>query len=401
MIDSTLTGRSSGSAPQRWPNLMLFLIAVSLLSAASGMFETTFNNFLSDTYHLKADARGALECPRELPGFLTALMVAALVLLSETRVAAVAAFATGLGMLGLAVSGGSWTLMMVTLTMWSIGTHLIMPVRSSIGMDLASGETRGKRLGEISGVAVAAGIAGCGLVWLLMRHGGKSYSTIFLIGGLAALAAGGFLLAMRMPGAHLARTGFVWNKRYWLYYVLSLLFGARKQVFITFGPWVLIKVFDQPAIIFAQLWIVASVLGILFQPLLGQAIDRFGERCVLMLDAGVICLVCLGYAFAEHLGVAGAALPLVYTCFVFDQLCFGTGMARDVYLSKIAVRKEDVAPTLSMGVSINHIVSMSIPWVGGWVWERYGYEKVFFGAAVVAVVMFCFASRVRVEGAGR
>ncbi|MCX5900375.1 MAG: MFS transporter, partial [Proteobacteria bacterium] len=223
---------------------------------------------------------------------------------------------------------------------------------------------------------------------------------LFAVGGALGLVAAIVISMMRLPGAHLERPKFVWRKEYWLYYVLSFLFGARKQIFITFGPWVLIKVFDQPAVIFAQLWIVASVLGLLFQPLLGQAIDRFGERCVLMLDAGVICLVCLGYGFAEHLGMAGAALWLVYTCFVLDQLFFGTGMARDVYLSKIAVRKEDVAPTLSMGVSINHIVSMSIPWVGGWVWENYGYEKVFIGAAGVAVVMFCFASRVRVGGDG-
>ena len=375
---------------------MLFLVAVSLLSAASGMFETTFNNYLNDAYHMKADARGALEFPRELPGFLTALMVAALVFLSETRVAAVAAFATGLGMLGLALTGGTWTSMLVTLTLWSVGAHLIMPVRSSIGMDLATGMTRGKRLGQINGVGVTASMVGCGLVWLLMSRGAKSYQTIFLIAGLGTLVAGGVLLAMRMPGAHLVRTGLVWNRRYWLYYVLSFLFGARKQVFITFGPWVLIKVFHQPAIIFAQLWIASAVLGMMFQPVLGRAIDHFGERRVLMLDAVVIFLVCVGYGFAEHFGTTGVALWLLYACFVVDQLFFGTGMARDIYLSKIAVRKEDVAPTLSLGVSINHVVSMSIPWVGGWAWERYGYYTVFLGAAVVALIMFFFACRVQV-----
>jgi predicted MFS family arabinose efflux permease len=219
---------------------------------------------------------------------------------------------------------------------------------------------------------------------------------IFLMGGVASLVAGGVLLAMRMPGAHLARTPLVWNRRYWIYYAISFLFGARKQLFITFGPWVLIKIFHQPAVIFAQLWMVASALGVLFQPLLGWAIDRLGERRVLMWDAGVIFLVCLGYGFAEHLGGGGGALWLLYGCFVIDQLLFGTGMARDIYLSKIALRKEDVAPTLSLGVSINHIVSMSIPWVGGWVWERYGYSKVFLGAAVVALATGCLANWIRV-----
>jgi MFS family permease len=262
-------------------------------------------------------------------------------------------------------------------------------------MELAGSTGRGRRLGQISGVGVGAGIVGCALVWLLMRHGGQGYAAVFFVGGAASLVAGGVLLAMRMPGAHLARAPLVWNRRYWLYYLLSFLFGARKQIFITFGPWVLIKIFHQPAVIFAQLWMVASALGVVFQPFLGWAIDRFGERRVLMGDAAIIFLVCLGYGFAEHLGNATLALWLLYACFVLDQLLFGTGMARDTYLSRTAVRKEDVAPTLSLGISINHIVSMSIPWVGGWVWERYGYDKVFLGAAVVALTMGCLAHRIR------
>jgi predicted MFS family arabinose efflux permease len=381
-------------AARPWPNLALFLVAMSLLSAAGGMFETTFNNFVSDVYHMQAMARGALEFPRELPGFLTALLIAALALLAETRVAAVAAFATGLGMLGLAWAGGSWTTMMVALTVWSVGTHLIMPVRSSIGMDLASGGSRGRMLGRISGVSVAASIVGCGLVWLLMRGAGGDYRTVFTIAAGGALLGSVVLLCMRLPGAHVARPRFVWNNRYWLYYVLSFLFGARKQIFITFGPWVLIKVFHQPAVIFAQLWIVAGVLGMAFQPLLGRAIDRFGERRVLTADALVIVCVCLGYGYAHRIGHAGAALGLLYACFVLDQLFFGTGMARDIYLSKIAARKEDVAPTLSLGVSINHAVSMSVPALGGWLWMRHGHDKVFLAAAAVALVMLFFACRV-------
>jgi hypothetical protein len=358
------------------------------------MFETTFNNFVSDVHHLQAAARGALEFPRELPGFLTALLLAALVFLAETRVAAAAAAATGLGMLGLAWAGGSWGSMMVALTVWSVGAHLIMPVRSSIGMDLAEGGLRGRRLGQISGVSVAASIVGCGLVWLLMRGGGRDYRLVFTLAGAGSLAAATVLLAMRLPGAHVARPRFVWNNRYWLYYVLSFLFGARKQIFITFGPWVLIKVFHQPAVIFAQLWIVAGLLGVLFQPALGRAIDHFGERRVLVADALVILGVCLGYGCAHRLGQAGAALGLLYACFVLDQLFFGTGMARDIYLSKIAARKEDVAPTLSLGVSINHAVSMSVPALGGWLWMRHGHDKVFLAAAAVALVMLFFACRV-------
>lgn len=408
MAQDTCAPSTPGSAGRKWPNLALFLVGISLLSAAGGMFDTAFNNFVKDVYQLNADQRGVLEFPRELPGFLTAFLIAGMVFLSETRIAAVAALATGLGMLGLAYEGGSWTSMLVVLTIWSIGAHVIMPVRSTIGMDLAKDlASRGRRLGQISGVAVTASIAGYGLVWFLTRGGSHNYRLIFQVGGAAALLAGGVLLAMRMPGAHLARPRLVWNRRYWLYYVLSFLFGARKQVFITFGPWVLVKIFNQSVGVIAELMIVSALLGILFQPVLGRAIDRFGERHVLMADAVVIFCVCIGYGVAHLFGCRGLALGILCICFVVDQLFFGTGMARDIYLAKIAVRKEDVSATLSLGVSINHAVSMTLPAVGGWLWMRHGHDKVFFAAAVVALIMFFFANLVRVparhlpEGGGR
>ena len=207
---------------------------------------------------------------------------------------------------------------------------------------------------------------------------------------------------MKTSTSHLARPRLVWNWHYRLYYLLAFFFGARKQIFITFGPWVLIKIFHQPAILFAKLMIASAVLAILFQPALGRAIDRFGERRVLMADAVVTFLVCIGYGCAHWLGQAWLALGVLCVCFVLDQLFMGTGMARDIYLSKIAVRKEDIAPTLSMGVTINHVVSMSIPTLGGLIWVWYGHEKVFFAAAGLALAMLFFTNRVHVpRAAGR
>lgn len=386
---------------QRWRNLdrnlALFLIGMAFLGASGGMMETTFNNYVSDTFNLAADARGFLEFPRELPGFLTALMAGLLFFLPETRIAGFSALAVGIGMLSLAWIGTHWYAMLVFLAIWSSGAHLLMPVRSSISMELSAREHRGRRLGQISAVAIAASIVGCVIVWLAMRWLKASYQVIFILGGIAALIAAVFLFRMRMPNAHLQRPRFVWNRRYWLYYVLAFLFGARKQVFITFGPWVLIRIFHQPVWIFAQLWIAAAVLGIFFQPALGRAIDRLGERTVLMADSLLILLVCLGYGFAHLLPNHAVALGLLYVCFVGDNLLFGVNMARDTYLSKIVKRPEDLAPTLSLGISINHAVSMSIPAAGGLLWVRYGHPAVFIATAGVAILMGIFTSFVRID----
>jgi len=378
------------------PNLKLFLIGVALLGIAGGVFDTTFNNYLSDTFNISAAARGFLEFPRELPGFLTVFLAGGLFFLPETRIGAATALLVGLSMFGLAFTGNSWYAMLILMTLWSAGTHLMMPIRSSLGMELAHSKQKGRRLGQLNSVAIAAGIIGYIIVWITMKYLNANYSILFVIGGIAASVAAVFLYFMRMPNAHLQRPKFVWKKEYWLYYVLEFLFGARKQIFITFGPWVLIRIFQQQAFVFAQLGIVAAILGILFQPMLGKAIDHWGERTVLVLDSFCIFAVCAGYGFAHLLPNSTVALGVLYVCFISDQLLFGASIARNTYLSKIARRPEDISPTLSMGVSINHIVSMSVPAVGGLMWLKYGHSSVFIASAGVAVIMFIFSCMVRI-----
>lgn len=377
------------------PQLKLFLAGVVLLSITGGIGDSMFNNFLNDTFALNAASRGFLEFPRELPGLLTALFAGALFFLSETRIAAFSALCTGIGMLGIAFWGASWAVMLVFMFVWSTGLHMMMPVRSSVGMELAHAEHKGRRLGQIQGVGIAASIVGCAAVWILMKYVGAGYRTMFIIGGIVALLAAFVLFGMWMPNAHLQRPKFVFRRQYGLYYMLAFLFGARKQIFITFGPWVLIKIFHQPAYIFAQLLMVAGVLGVVFQPALGRAIDRFGERWVLMVDSVLVFLVCIGYGYAHLIGSHALALGVLYACFVGDLLFFGTNIARDTYLAKIALKPEDVAPSLSLGVSINHAVSMSVPALGGLMWMKYGHASVFLAAAVVAVVMLFFSNRIR------
>ena len=372
-------------------NLWLFTAGIALQGLASGMFEPTFNNYVSDVFALGASGRGLLEFPRELPGFLTALFAGALFFMAETRIAAFCALATGIGMAGLALSGKAWTPMLINLTLWSIGVHLMMPLRSSLSMTLAGSGGKGRLMGRISSYSIAASIAGCTFVWLTMRYARAGYGLIFMTGGVAAAAGALFFIGMRMPDAHLERPRFVWHRRYWLYYVLQLLYGARKQVFITFGPWVLIKIFEQPAYRFAQLWIAASLLGIIVQPALGKAIDRLGERTVMIVESLLIVVVCLGYGFSNHLAARPLALGVLYSCLVADQLLFGVNMARDIYLARIAVKPEHVAPTLSLGITINHVVSMSLPFAGGVLWMSCGHTAVFLVAAAIAVAMLAFS----------
>jgi MFS family permease len=378
------------------PQLPMYLAAICLAGAAGGMWETTFSNYLNDTFHIGAAARGAIEFPRELPGLLTAVCAGLLFFLPEAKMGGVAFLLAGAGMAGVAMLGRQWGLMLLFVVVWSIGTHLSMPVTSSLTLSLATEERRGRRLGQVGAVGRLGTIVGCGLVWLLGRRGGIHYQAIFLIGACTFVVGAAIISRLRV-GIERPRPRLVFRRRYWLYYTLELLMGARKQVFLTFGPWVLVKVFGEPPATFAKLWIVTAVIGLFYGPTLGRLIDRFGERFILVADAFVVFVICMSYGFAESfLGHQHSTVYVLYASYIADQLSFDTGMARATYISKTVAEADHLAPTLSLGVSINHAVSMSVPTAGGLLWERKGYQWVFMAAGVLSVIYMVFAMLVRV-----
>jgi MFS family permease len=394
------------------PGLPLYLAAITLMAVCSGIAENTYPNYLYSEFHLPPTTRGNLELIREFPGLLSVVMMGGLVFLSETRIAALAAAITAIGVAGLGAWGSNWSLMLVWTLLWSAGTHLLMPVSSSLTMSFGGEDKRGKRLGQVGAVGTVGSIAGALLVWAVFGHPGAHkaadlalgtppeqwrFNLTFFMGAAACVVAALLFANLRGMGIHGARPQLLLKRKYWLYYVLNILWGARKQVFITFGRWVLVTVFGQPPSSFAQLWIIASILGVGFNPLVGRLVDKLGERTLLLIDAGLTVLVCLGYASAKHLGLSeGMALLMVCACFIGDQTIMALGMARDTYLSKISDSKEDLSASLSVGVSINHIISMTIPALGGLLWKRRGYESVFLVAAGLAAVQGAFCTLVRV-----
>jgi len=384
----------------RWSGLgrqlLLLIIAASLMAAAMKIFETAFNNFLSDTFHLAADQRGRLEFPRELPGFLVAVFAGVFFFLNEVRLAVLALVVLAIGHVGIGLLGQDYWVMIAFMFMYSAGMHLFGPLRGAIILSEAKPHERATRLGQVGGIQMAAAIAGAAVVWLGWKYLRLSYTALFVMSGGLALVGALVLMGMRPINRHQgARPKLVVKRRYALFYVLSVLFGARKQIFITFGPWVLIQVFRQPPSTFGLLAVIASVIGVWMLPQLGRWIDRLGERAILMADAVLLLCVCLSYGYAERFA-GPVALYVVAATFILDELLFAVSMARTTYMDKIAETKADLTASLSLSVSIDHVVSMSVPTLGGWLWVKYGYPTVFLAGAGIALVTLFAASQVRV-----
>jgi len=200
---------------------------------------------------------------------------------------------------------------------------------------------------------------------------------------------------MHISHLHAPRQRLVLKREFNLYYLLEILAGTRKQIFLTFGPWVLIEVYGLHVSSIATLLMISSCIGIVFKPLAGMVMDRVGERNVMIADGLVLAVVCLGYGYAQKaIPDPDWARRAACCCYIADEMLFALGNARSIYLSRMVGSPQELNSSLAMGVSINHIASMTIPMVAGTIWMCWGFERLFFGAALFAVVLAIVATRV-------
>ena len=188
--DVSVASTSTGTERNLRRELALFLIVTASLGMTFGIFETTFNNYLNDMFAISAEARGKLEFPRELPGFLVTLMGGVLFFLSETRLGVLSALGIAVGIVGLAFTGDDYARMIAFMVIWSAGNHLLMPVTGTIALSLAPPNKRAARMGQIGAVGMAATIVGATIVWAGLQYIDIGYRGTFLIAaGGAAVAA--------------------------------------------------------------------------------------------------------------------------------------------------------------------------------------------------------------------
>jgi predicted MFS family arabinose efflux permease len=377
-------------------DFLFFLTAVAFIGFTQNIMDSTFNNFLNETFALSNIQRAIIELPRELPGVLVAFVSAVFFFLGSRRLGLFANLLGGIGLILIGFFSTNFSTMLLWLFIYSLGQHIFLPLTSSIGMSLAKEGQTGKRLGEINGAMNAAMIAGSLFVFLGFKYLHFEFKTTFIISAVSLLAAALLLSFMKADKPVPSHLRLKYRKEYRLYYWLSILFGTRKQIFLTFAPWVLVSVFHQKTEIVAALLFIGGIIGIFFKPLLGKAIDKLGERFILSGEAVVLVFVCLGYGFARVIFPEGLALVITAICYILDQLLMAVGMARATYLKKIAVHPDEVAPTLGLATSIDHIFSISIAVAGGLLWQILGYQYVFLAGALIAVVNFFSARRIAI-----
>ena len=378
---------------------LILVAAFAAFAAATTTVEVNFANFLRERYEIGEWFRGFLEFPRESQGFAMVFYVVLLGTLTERRLFSLAAVVAAVGVAGLAllparaladgVAGIGPGLPLILFVMcYSAGQHMGMLIERAIVVDHGDLASAGSRLGRIGFWKTLAGLAMAGIVWGLRAITDLDFAFYF------ALAVGLFLastvltrLAMRgRPEVRMRRRKLVFKRKFLRYYALCALFGVRKQVFITFAVWVLVVIYEQPVQTIAVLWVATAVTNLAAQPLIGSLIDRYGPRAVLSADALLLCGVCLMYGYGAQLFPPAIGLIVIGATYVVDHVLFFVGGARAVYVGRLCADRDELSTTLSMGVTIDHVFSMTVPFLGGIIWKASGYEMVFLLAGMIAVV---------------
>lgn len=354
-----------------------------------GIQLTLYNNFIVERLGIEAHQLGYVEALREMPGFLNALFIALIVSMAPPVIAGVCLIVMGVGIMAYAKVTTVVALAVFSL-LWSVGFHCWVPLQQVMTLTLSPEGMKGKWLGQLRSVSSLAwllAIGFCMLTYEFLKI--FSYEGLFVVAGMSTVLGGIAVMFASRKRPQIREKGFVFNRRYGLFYALNFLQGCRKQMFITFAIFALVKIHGMPVEVTMRLVLINQVLITLTSPLMGRLVDRYGERLMLSLSYAGLMVVFFGYAVVQH-------RPTLYLLYCIDNLIFFGGIALTTYLHKIA-REEDLRPTLSMGVTMNHFAAVAAPVVGGLVWRYFGYQVIFFSGSALALISLVVSQWVHPE----
>ena len=386
-----------------------FLFVLILLGIAVGLKQGVQNNYLSDVLNVDPNERGIIDAFRELPGLLLIFILALMYRFADSRVFKIGAALMAGGIAGLFITASSEMLLIkfvvvIFMVIFSAGEHIIMPVRSTIAMELAKREKTGSSLGITTSINQIGTIAGLllvtGIFFFLEKKGFTridltGYRIVFGLAAALMISAALVAAALKETTLKAPRQRIYFAKKFTKYYIMEVFYGSRKQIFLTFGPYVLVREYGIDASIMSMLLAICAVFVMVCSPLIGKLIDKVGYKAVMVADTLILIVVCLLYGYAHIWFAPGIAFIVVCCNFILDQVISIASMANNVYVQRISSNREEVTATLSTGISVNHIFSVLIALLGGWIWKTAGIETLFTISAVLGLISSIYAAMIK------
>lgn len=362
---------------------------LAVLTAASMVglqgYTILINNFAVETVHLDGKDIGLIQSVREVPGFLALAAVYVMMVVKEHRLSALSIALLGIGV---ALTGmfPSFAGMALTTLIMSFGFHYYETTNQSLTLQYFSTHLSPLVMGKLRSLAAISSIVSAGIIWCL--GGFLGYRGMFLVIGGVVFCLG--IWALFQDPTHDSippqKLRMFLKRRYWLYYALTFMSGARRQIFMVFSMFLLVKVFHFSVREMTLLFIVNNAINWFINPLIGRAINAFGERILCSIEYAGVVAVFLTYAYARSKGMVAAM-------YIIDYILFNFAVAIRTYFQKIA-DPQDIAPSSAVGFTINHIAAVFLPALGGYLW-MIDYRIPFIGGAALGVVSFILAQFIR------
>jgi MFS family permease len=361
--------------------MYFFLVLLTIVSYCGlRVWMTLFNNFAVEEAHFNGYMIGSLQSIREIPGFLALLIVFFLPFISEHKLASISVIILGIG---IALTGffPSYMGLVITTLLMSFGFHYFETLNQSLTLQYFGKNEAPLVFGKLRSYAAITSIAMGGLIFLLSNW--LTYLQLFLLFGIIVILGGLYSIFIdpsdkKLPIQH---HKMIFRKKYWLFYVLTMMAGARRQIFVAFSVFLLVKKFEFSITEISILFVVNNSINFFLNPYIGKAIKRFGERKVLSLEYFMLIPIFFVYAYTD-------SKLLVTIMYILDHIFFNFAIAIRTFFQKIADVK-DIAPSMAVGFTINHIAAVSFPILGGILW-MIDYKIPFIVGAFFSIISLIF-----------
>jgi predicted MFS family arabinose efflux permease len=371
---------------------MFFFLAILTAASMIGLqgYSILFNNYAVEIIGLDGNGVGLIQSIREIPGFLAFTAILLLLLIKEHRLTAFSIILLGVGT---AITGllPSFPGLIFTTLLMSFGFHYYETANQSLTLQYFSTGVSPLVFGRLRSLAAASSIASGLLIWILGYF--INYQGIFLVIGVLVIMAGVWGLLQDPTSASIApqRQKIILRKKYWLFYILTFLSGARRQIFMVFSIFLLVKLFHFSVREMTLLFIVNNTVAWILNPLIGKAIVKYGERRISSIEYIGVILIFMVYAFTTSSTLAAFA-------YIVDNILFNFSVAIRTYFQKIADPK-DISSSMAAGFTINHIAAVFLPALGGYFW-MINYRIPFIAGASLGVVSLLAAQFMRTAATG-
>jgi len=348
------------------------------MALSFAVWQTLLNNHVIEKAAFTGEEIGLLQSLREVPGFLAFTAVFVLLILREQTFALLSILVVGIGV---ALTGffPSVVGLYLTTVLMSVGFHYFEALQQSLAMQWFPKETAANSFGKLLSAKSAAAIVAYLGVWGATVFFAVDYVWIYFVAGLVTVLIVVFACTAYplFEQPHLQHKKIILRKRYWLYYALTFMSGARRQIFVVFAGFLMVEKFGYSVASIAMLFLVNHILTMFLAPKIGKLIGRIGERSALIFEYLGLIGIFVAYAFVDDAMIAAGL-------YIVDHVFFALAIAIKTYFQKI-VDPKDISASAAVSFSINHTAAVVIPAVFGLIWLQ-SSALVFLLGALMAFI---------------